>query len=485
MHELARRAGVSRETMGKVVRSLRLTGVLTVTQRSGIRIVDSAHIHSEGPLPAPPVYAWQGVAARLTDDMWDGRYALGGRLPGAQVLQGRYGACYRSVKKALEALCRQGLVERSGRGYRVVGTAAPTPHQSVVLTVRGADPGVPAPALFPMAEETLYGFQREGARLRVDVRAVSFGFSSAKLLGPGGGPGPFVDQRERASTLGFACALFGIGSAALLEFIHHLESYGCPVAALDPTGSLYHSSGPLPLARSTRLFSLATGSRAGSAVGRHLAALGHRHVAYISADHQMVWSQERLMGLSESLGAAGGTVSAFTHPGRRPPMRGAGGSSWAATLGGRFDRAIAMIESQDPQLAAAVAKHRLLVRETANEQNTHADLEGLFDAALSHGSITAWVAANDATALGGIAFLKEQGRKVPQDMSVGGFDDSAESFAWGLTSYNFNVPALVQAMLSHVLHPDVYRRFGVGGRAREIDGSVVARQTTMKAKAAA
>lgn len=473
MHELARRAGVSRETMGKAVAALKRSGVLAVSQRSGIRIAE----HGSGAIrfspPSPSVYAWQGVAERLTDDIWNGRYAAGRKLPGTQVLQGSYGACYRSVKKALEALCRKGLVERSGRGYAVVDVRAPTTHQSVVLAVRGAQPGIPGPAMFPMAEETLYGFQKEGPPRGVAVKAVPFGFTDNKLLGPGGGPGPFVDQRERESTLGFACALFGTAPHILLEFIHHLESYGRPVAALDPTGSLYHASDPVPLGRNTRLFSLATGSRVGSAVGRHLAALGHRHVAYISPEHRLVWSRERLMGLREALASAGGTVSAFTRSGRRRLASGVERESWSTALGKRIERAEGLVESADPELGGAFNQHRQLLRETVNRQLTHAVLDELFDRALSDVSITAWVAANDATALRCLSFLREQGRKVPRDISVIGFDDSAEAFAWGLASYDFNVPALVQGMLSHVLHP--YRRFG--GRAPEIEGSVVVRET--------
>jgi DNA-binding LacI/PurR family transcriptional regulator len=73
-------------------------------------------------------------------------------------------------------------------------------------------------------------------------------------------------------------------------------------------------------------------------------------------------------------------------------------------------------------------------------------------------------------------FLK---RFSQRKISIIGFDDTFEAFRCGLTSYNFNIQALVQLMLNHVVNPSnliVSKRT----RAVEIEGMLVERQTTHK-----
>ena len=79
----------------------------------------------------------------------------------------------------------------------------------------------------------------------------------------------------------------------------------------------------------------------------------------------------------------------------------------------------------------------------------------------SHSDLTAWVCANDGIAVIAHDFLVEKGLSVPGDVSLVGFDDSADSFYRGLTSYNFNSRGVAQALLTHLLDR---------GRSRELWG---------------
>jgi len=74
--------------------------------------------------------------------------------------------------------------------------------------------------------------------------------------------------------------------------------------------------------------------------------------------------------------------------------------------------------------------------------------------------------------------------RVPQDISVIGFDDGLEASLTRLTSYSFNGAAVMHAMLDHVLS---------GGRSPllrgvrhpiEVPGAIVVRQTTGLARKA-
>jgi LacI family transcriptional regulator len=78
-------------------------------------------------------------------------------------------------------------------------------------------------------------------------------------------------------------------------------------------------------------------------------------------------------------------------------------------------------------------------------------LRPLFERALGDRRATAWIGVNDTVALAALAFLRAAGRRVPADLSVVGFDDSNDALRAGLASYDFNLPALAEALVEHVV----------------------------------
>jgi len=106
----------------------------------------------------------------------------------------------------------------------------------------------------------------------------------------------------------------------------------------------------------------------------------------------------------------------------------------------------------------------------------------LLQAAFGEGGATAWVAADDDTALPCLDFLESHGVRVPDDISVAGFDDSLDGFMRGLTTYNYVGPAYVRAMLRHVLSPGSPESGGSGNCPVELPGVVVPRHTTGPAR---
>ncbi|NBE56293.1 LacI family DNA-binding transcriptional regulator, partial [Streptomyces boluensis] len=111
----------------------------------------------------------------------------------------------------------------------------------------------------------------------------------------------------------------------------------------------------------------------GRALTEHLLALGHRRIGYIAGPEERTTTRHRLEGHRDALAAAG-----------LPP-------GTELTLHGPYDRA-----------TGHAATIELLRREPA---------------------LTAVVAANDTVALGACAALRESGRRIPDDVSVAGFDD--------------------------------------------------------------
>jgi DNA-binding LacI/PurR family transcriptional regulator len=56
----------------------------------------------------------------------------------------------------------------------------------------------------------------------------------------------------------------------------------------------------------------------------------------------------------------------------------------------------------------------------------------------------------DQVALAAHAHLQKRGKQLARDISLAGFDDTLAGFEVGLTSYDFNVPAAVHAVLGHI-----------------------------------
>jgi LacI family transcriptional regulator len=105
-------------------------------------------------------------------------------------------------------------------------------------------------------------------------------------------------------------------------------------------------------------------------------------------------------------------------------------------------------------------------------------LAPMFEQALCRSGATAWVAANDRTALSALDFLHARGIAVPQQISVIGFDDFPEAFEHNLTTVNFNMPSLVHHVLDFIIGPSVLSSPGRQPRQIQIDPVIIERGTT-------
>ncbi|MFF0224319.1 LacI family DNA-binding transcriptional regulator [Streptomyces sp. NPDC004629] len=129
-----------------------------------------------------------------------------------------------------------------------------------------------------------------------------------------------------------------------------------------------------PPAPDTEAVALTFDNRGGGReLTEHLIGLGHRRLGYIAGPQERTTTRHRLEGHRAALSAAGVDAD----PG------------W--TVHGRYDRR-----------AGYEATLELLRRDP---------------------SLTAVVAANDSVALGACAALRESGLRIPEDVSVAGFDD--------------------------------------------------------------
>jgi LacI family transcriptional regulator len=180
-------------------------------------------------------------------------------------------------------------------------------------------------------------------------------------------------QRQRAAAV--------ILTGGALEDADHSAATAAKLERLAAAGTRVVLCGRPPLPRSgAAVAALAFDNRGGGRrLTEHLLALGHRTIGYVAGPRERTTTRHRLEGHRDALRAA--------------------------DLAGDGDAA-----AQE-----ALTLHGPYTRRSGYE----ATLELLRRAP----GLTAVVAANDTVALGACAAVRDQGLRIPQDVSVAGFDD--------------------------------------------------------------
>lgn len=172
-------------------------------------------------------------------------------------------------------------------------------------------------------------------------------------------------QRQRAAAV--------VLTGGAVEDAPHAAAVSAKLRKLTDAGTRVVLCGRPP-APDTGAIALAFDNRGGARqLTEHLIGLGHRRLGYIAGPEERTTTRHRLEGHREALAAAGVEDD---------PRR---------TVHGRYDRR-----------SGYEATLELLRRDP---------------------DLTAVVAANDSVALGACAALRESGLRIPQDVSVAGFDD--------------------------------------------------------------
>ncbi|MFE4827218.1 LacI family DNA-binding transcriptional regulator [Streptomyces sp. NPDC056672] len=184
-------------------------------------------------------------------------------------------------------------------------------------------------------------------------------------------------QRQRAAAV--------ILTGGALEDPRHTAAMTAKLAKLADAGTRVVLCGRPPLPDSDAMVAaLAFDNRGGGRrLTEHLLALGHRRIGYVAGPVERTTTRHRLEGHLAAMAAAG------SREGGR--AGGTAGERESLTVHGPYTR----------------------------RSGYEATLELLRRAP----DLTAVVAANDTVALGACAAVRERGLRIPQDVSVAGFDD--------------------------------------------------------------
>lgn len=487
--EVARRIGVSAGTVWKVAKEYERRGCITLRQRRGMYVIGGATERACAQPRRTPAesgtWKWQRVRARLARDL--STSADGERLETftTKELCRRYSVTYRTMRKALRSLAAEGLLEEVGRGYR---PPSPAPRSSVssriMLILRGHDGGG---AL--MATERTGVVMREVERrcneagVELDIRCLHYRGTTVEIpqpleeeLSPSGARGGVV--------LGYVLLTGALPGVTVRTLVRRMHATGRPFGVVDEA----HVVQPLPGGMSperARFFTLGLGEQCGQDMAQFLLRHGHRRIAFFSFFHGASWSGNRLAGFRRTFACAGSPHGVELYACNRTIA-----DTYDSGLTQRVMKALqAFIPSMHVLYRGDFFGDRTLrfpfshIQTMLSLANMRKEAYRLFARAIEDTSLTAWIGSSDSMALLALDFLLKRGMRVPDDISVVGFDDTTEAFVERLTSYNFNGPAIARAIVTHILSPS--RRPQQRGIAvRELEGFVARRRSSGCARTA-
>lgn len=448
---LAAKAGVSLKTMWRAARTLADAGVIAARPRAGMHIRTPAG-HRTPPAARLHEPRWKQIRRAIATAVLDGEYARGEPIPAIKELRAIHQCSHATVRRALNSLCGQGTVEQRGRRYVVCQYAPPRPSASLLVIARNSDIRRLA-GMTNYSPELWRTLEQELLRVKVRMSVLSVGQAVGLEPHAEGGAEPVERIVRRTGVLGVIVLSLGLTHGELQALGTHLAEAHVPTVVLNEI-----STDPLPpnllYAPWCRAYQVQANLSAAADVGNYLLSNGHGAVAFFVDSLTTPIAGARYRTLEKVFGSAGGSTRVQCHSAFQSPRE--------------HDRALedhGLKRSVDELLKPGRAGHprgmpspSLLVHGAAfmapaGVYFSRKVLEDRFRESLTDKRITAWVCASDVIALAALSYLRDQGSPVPDRVSVVAFDDTPPALSWGVTSYNFNVPATVRNMIADILSP--------------------------------
>jgi DNA-binding transcriptional regulator YhcF (GntR family) len=467
---LAKTANVSPVSMWKAVHRLSESGELEVMHGQGTRIKGNQEINI---VIDNTQKGWQGLRDRIHKDILCGKYTQGMMLPSLKELQSFYGVSYQTVKKALDCLTAEGILELRYRRYFIVHFIRRPTHLSIVL-IGWSNPKLQMQARTPWGQDFLRFCEQQCSRMGFELRVLEYSDASGELQITDSTGKVSGDLPIDPSVIGYL--VWGESPNELYrEILSRLEKSKKPIAVLQE-GSILNIADYIKKNSQIQLFSIATSSTAAKHVATFLLQSGHTSIAYFSPFHKSEWSRIRLSGLNEIYSRFGAPVETYALD------KYSDNFSFYKFIKSpeHYFELYSEIFKQNAApsiITKSFASYKNQFIRNVQQEVIRKYMMPLYRSALQYSNCTAWVCANDFTALGAMEFLKENQPK--SKIAIVGFDDTFEAFHHGLTSYNFNIQATVQVMVSYIVNPTSLpsNRRSV---AFEIEGMLVERKTTYK-----
>ena len=454
---LASSAGVAKTTMHRAVLYYKGKGILQAQHGSGIRIAghetypqvsdatltEKAHCESK---------RWEQLSTQIEQDIFNGMYPLNTLLPQSKQLCYRYGVNYRTLKKSLHLLIHRNIITPYKRSYRVSFAAGKGHGNRIALITRAVHDGSP---IIPTERTREYYavLERDCAKTELNLEVITIASTKDQDTRLADAIKKGISDHDEI--LGFIFFTVTFSTEYVLELTKLLASTKKPIALLDEGGCNFKLLPKLQRYKNVRMFTISVNISSGNNVGRYLMSLNHRKIAFITDAPQALWSQNRCNGICEVYSGVGegDAVQTFTvDPEIRFRKLEANKQKIFSAVEALFLASTGKNNLLGP-LGRALQESQSQLTDLITLNSLREVLRPVFEKTLSSPQVTCWVASCDPIALLCLDFLIEQGIKVPEEISLMGYDDIIAAFQNNLTSYNFNASATIMAMLNYILDP--------------------------------
>jgi DNA-binding transcriptional regulator YhcF (GntR family)/DNA-binding LacI/PurR family transcriptional regulator len=477
--KLASMADVSLVTMWKAAQLLKQKGTVSIVHGQGIRPITSENhqnvIAAAGPDASPSPAAekkWEVVKRLIRRDIVNGIYQPGEEMPSLKEMAFTYDTCFITLKKSLAALSIDNYIIPSRRTFRIVPLSNKKSRSHIIVLTRGEESGE-LNTWTPWGREFLQTLDKKCAQARITVSYYIYAPKDAGCVFIGEDGETIPELPVNDFVLGFLVRSQSEDDLHI-ALVQKLTKYKRYVAVSDE-GACFTPPFSFADNPKIRLFILDGNASAGCKVARFLLHNGHKKVAFFSPFHQTTWSKTRLEGIIQTYESAGVTsaVDAYTIDNipfpfgyRKPVSCGKGTmNTFLHTVLPRY---------RDNGDSLRIADHlRDSLERMAEEEELRASMRPFFEKAIQNTAASAWVCVNDKAAMVALDFLKLHAgvRRI----ELVSYDDTFEAFKHKITSYNFNVSALVNAMLLFVLYPRRERLRKYSEKPVLIEGTIVER----------
>ncbi|MBD3321469.1 MAG: GntR family transcriptional regulator [Chitinivibrionales bacterium] len=476
---MAADAGVAYETMRKAVNQLVSRGALIARPGMGIHIAGTAGRAEAQYSTLPSVRAdnrlrWQKAVSEIKKDILQGQFGWNKALPSQKEMLRKYRVSYPTLRKALQVCVDEKIVVPEGRWYATSLKKTVMSYSRIILI--GDEREETGIAKGICGDDFTRSLEHACAISGVRLEMYSYRWCEGDLEVRNVATGEKCSIQDDNDILGFIyVGVFAReiesrlldrddGIADVMEVfnavIRLLLSYKRPIAVYtfeqDLTLSIRHGrESPV------RIFRMAAPETSAVKVGRYLLSKHHKHIAYISPFHQALWSQLRYEAL----------VRTFTDAGYGDKVR-------LVSINDHYSLLSYFSESEHHfNIENIVRTYEQWRREknppfTENFDHsfrrfcrrymTVAELYYRFgpflERLMNDRRISAWIAANDGVAEIILDFLKAQGKKVPDFVSLASFDNTVVAVRHGITSFDFNIPAAVNSMIAFLINPGAVTR---------------------------
>lgn len=490
IRSLVKAAGVSFVTMWKALKYLEEMGEV-VSDAQGNRSfcsnkslkndnkqnVDSGE--SEQIVEPKGSSAWQYVAEKLYKDIVTGRYSGNDRLPSCKELQRLYGVSFVTMKKSLEILVEQRIIESQNKSYFIPSLTGSTGQARIVAIGCGWEDG----KIWVDYQDKNYfrTLESECMKMNIQLDLVVYYRDSDRMRFVHTGSRKECDLNDR-SILGYIFVVANLEDSAPKEVLERLVRLGRSVAVLDVVGG-WQTPRNVAGNRMVQVFTATASAYPARRVAQYLLGKGHKKVAFISPFHGALWSQQRFETISEMYKRAG------LENGVVPFVYTEYAYKWDYIKNDELQEDLRELANQyqdwKKEAKEAFMKRfgnlgynlvKYLTERNCASGEIYEKMKPMFNKALEDREITAWVIANDFAATIAIDYLKEKNIRIPDDLSIISFDNTLDAMENYLTSYDFNNNGIISLILRFILAPHTVKA-GRSGKCIEVEGNLVIRRS--------